>query len=471
MIKELFIPTEKNNYTPHLLGNKFLAIVVVALSIVNFLTPNVFPSLVSKTYASSISADDLIALANSDRAKEGLGSLTKNSKLTAAAKAKAEDMLAKDYWSHYGPNGETPWQFIKGAGYTYTYAGENLAKGFITSSATHTAWMNSPTHKANIMKPEFKDVGIYVIDGTLQGEATTLVVQMFGSLSSSGNVTSPSSSSKASSVSSSKATVTKTVPTTITSPATGLITNQPTLEVKGTTSNGSVVNLNINGSILSTLNSTSDSYTFTVATLPEGENTIYVESIKNKVSTKSESIKITLDTVLPKIDKDSFTIVEKSDGKYKFGIDISDNLKLSSTKYKINDIESDLAENRYGYILKGEGVILTATDEAGNSISESIKTENVSSVLASFDGTNTNISEANFTDKVALSLQGLTEGSPKDLFNLAVGLFILIVLLVDGIAIYRLKLGHHDRAKSALHIPHLAVVLLLVIFSKIGSII
>ena len=77
MIKDLFIPTEKNNYTPHLLGNKFLAVVVVALSIVNFLTPNIFPSLVSKTYASSISADDLIALANSDRTKEGLGSLTK----------------------------------------------------------------------------------------------------------------------------------------------------------------------------------------------------------------------------------------------------------------------------------------------------------------------------------------------------------------------------------------------------------
>jgi len=92
-------------------------------------------------------------------------------------------------------------------------------------------------------------------------------------------------------------------------------------------------------------------------------------------------------------------------------------------------------------------------------------------VLSAYDGTSTSISEANFPDKVALSLQGLTEGSPKDLFNLAVGLFILIILVVDGIAIYKLKLGHHDRAKSALHIPHLAVVLLLVIFSKIGSII
>ena len=471
MIKELFIPTEKNNYTPHLLGNKFLAGVVVVLSFVNFLTPGIFPSLVSKTYASSIAADDLIALANSDRAKEGLGSLTKNSKLTAAAKAKAEDMLAKDYWSHYGPNGETPWQFIKGAGYTYTYAGENLAKGFITSSATHIAWMNSPTHKANIMKPEFKDVGIYVVDGTLQGEATTLVVQMFGSLSSSSNTSSPSSSSKASSVASSKATVTKTVPTTITSPATGLITNQPTIEVKGSTNNGSVVNLNINGSISSTLNSTSDSYTFTVATLPEGENTIYVESVKNRVSSKSDSIKITLDTELPKIDKDSFTIVEKAEGKYKFGIDISDNLKLTSAKYKINNVEVELTENRYGYILKGESVEFSATDEAGNKAIDSIHTELVSSVLSAYDGTSTTVSEANFTDKLNLSLQGLTQDNPKDLFNLAIGLFILIVLLVDGIAIYRLKLGHHERGKSALHIPHLAVVLLLVIFSKIGSII
>jgi uncharacterized protein YkwD len=471
MIKELFLPTEKNNYTPHLLGNKFLAGVVVVLSFVNFLTPGIFPSLVSKTYASSISADDLIALANSDRVKNGLGSLTKNSKLTAAAKAKAEDMLAKDYWSHYGPNGETPWQFIKGAGYVYTYAGENLAKGFITSSATHDAWMNSPTHRANILKPEFKDIGIYVVDGTLQGEATTLVVQMFGSLSSSSNTSNPTSSSKASSVSSSKATVTKTVPTTITSPATGLVTNQPVLEIKGNTTNGSTVNLNINGSVVNTLNTTSETYSFTTTTIPEGENTIYVESVRNGISTKSDSIKITLDTELPKIDKDSFTIVEKVDGKYKFGINISDNLKLTSTKYKINEIESDLTKNRYGYILKGESVEFSAIDEAGNKAVDSLHTEIVSSVLSAYDGTNTTVSEANFPEKIALSLQGLTQDNPKDLFNLAIGLFILIVLLVDGIAIYRLKLGHHERAKSALHIPHLAVVLLLVIFSKIGSII
>jgi len=471
MIKELFLPTEKNNYTPRFLGNKFLALVVIALSIVNFLTPGIFPSLVVKTYASSISADDLISLANSERSKEGLGSLTKNSKLTAAAKAKAEDMLAKDYWSHYGPNGETPWQFIKGAGYTYTYAGENLAKGFITSSATHTAWMNSPTHKANILKAEFRDVGIYVVDGTLQGEATTLVVQMFGSLSATANTTSPSSSSKASSVSSSKATVTKTVPTTIVSPATGLITNQAVIEIKGNVANGSTVNLNINGIVTSTLNSTSESYSFTTGTIPEGENTIFVESVKNKVSSKSESIKITLDTTLPKVDKDSFTIVEKLDGKYKFGIDITDNLKLSTTKYTINDISTELIENRYGYILKGESVSFKVIDVAGNEVTESIKTETVSSVLSAYDGTSTTISDATFSDKLELSLQGMTQGSPKDLFNLAVGLFILIILVVDGIAIYRLKLGNHDRAKSALHIPHLAVVLLLVLFSKIGSII
>ena len=471
MIKELFLPTEKNNYTPRFLGNKFLALVVIALSIVNFLTPGIFPSLVVKTYASSISADDLISLANSERSKEGLGSLTKNSKLTAAAKAKAEDMLAKDYWSHYGPNGETPWQFIKGAGYTYTYAGENLAKGFITSSATHTAWMNSPTHKANILKAEFRDVGIYVVDGTLQGEATTLVVQMFGSLSATANTTSPSSSSKASSVSSSKATVTKTVPTTIVSPATGLITNQAVIEIKGNVANGSTVNLNINGIVISTLNSTSESYSFTTGTIPEGENTIFVESVKNKVNSKSESIKITLDTTLPKVDKDSFTIVEKLDGKYKFGIDITDNLKLSTTKYTINDISTELIENRYGYILKGESVSFKVIDVAGNEVTESIKTETVSSVLSAYDGTSTTISDATFSDKLELSLQGMTQGSPKDLFNLAVGLFILIILVVDGIAIYRLKLGNHDRAKSALHIPHLAVVLLLVLFSKIGSII
>jgi hypothetical protein len=72
-----------------------------------------------------------------------------------------------------------------GAGYQYEYAGENLAKNFLFSDGVVTAWMNSPTHRDNILKREYTEVGYAIVNGTLNGEQTTLVVQMFGKPASS----------------------------------------------------------------------------------------------------------------------------------------------------------------------------------------------------------------------------------------------------------------------------------------------
>jgi hypothetical protein len=90
-------------------------------------------------------------------------------------------MFAKNYWAHNSPTGTTPWDFITASGYKYVVAGENLAKNFSTSQAVVNAWMASPTHKDNIVKPSYKEIGFAVVNGTLNGEETTLVVQMFGS--------------------------------------------------------------------------------------------------------------------------------------------------------------------------------------------------------------------------------------------------------------------------------------------------
>ena len=56
-----------------------------------------------------------------------------------------------------------------------------MAKDFSSADAIVTAWMNSPTHKANLLSGKYKDIGIAVVDGRLNGSDTTLVVQMFGS--------------------------------------------------------------------------------------------------------------------------------------------------------------------------------------------------------------------------------------------------------------------------------------------------
>ncbi len=133
----------------------------------------------SKLHAANYTSQEVIALANEDRAALGLEPLNADEKLMQAAMDKARDMFEKGYWDHFGPNGESPWQFIKGEGYEYTMAGENLAKGYTDANKMNQAWMESPGHRANIVKAEFNEIGVAVVDGTLEGQDVTLVVQMF----------------------------------------------------------------------------------------------------------------------------------------------------------------------------------------------------------------------------------------------------------------------------------------------------
>ena len=129
----------------------------------------------------SFSADQIIALTNEKRSQNGLGGVSYNSQLAAAAKAKAADMFASNYWAHNSPSGKTPWSFISSAGYHYVYAGENLARDFNDAGAVVNAWMNSPSHKGNLLDRNFKEIGVAVENGRLDGREGILVVQMFGS--------------------------------------------------------------------------------------------------------------------------------------------------------------------------------------------------------------------------------------------------------------------------------------------------
>lgn len=131
---------------------------------------------------SDFSATSLLNDTNQQRAADHEASLTLNQQLTDAAQAKANDMAAKNYWSHDSPNGQTPWSFITAAGYHYEAAGENLAYGFDSGSDVVTAWMNSPTHRANVLGASYKDVGFGVAQApNYQGKGLeTIVVAEYG---------------------------------------------------------------------------------------------------------------------------------------------------------------------------------------------------------------------------------------------------------------------------------------------------
>ncbi len=134
-------------------------------------------------YASDTTISGLLQGTNSQRSGNGLAELSLQGQLNQAAQAKANDMVARDYWSHTTPDGASPWVFITNAGYNYETAGENLAYGFDTSASTVTAWMNSAEHRANILNSSFKEVGFGIANSAnYQGTGPqTVVVAMYGS--------------------------------------------------------------------------------------------------------------------------------------------------------------------------------------------------------------------------------------------------------------------------------------------------
>lgn len=139
-----------------------LLLVIVTFA-VNLLQPLVERAVLS--YATEMSVSQLLAATNAQRAANGVAPLTLNSKLNSAAQSKAEDMVTRNYWSHNTPDGQEPWVFFNNVGYKYFKAGENLAYGFSTSDATVAGWMNSPTHKANLLDGAFTEVGFGFTNG------------------------------------------------------------------------------------------------------------------------------------------------------------------------------------------------------------------------------------------------------------------------------------------------------------------
>lgn len=177
----LFIPHHTNNYRARVLHVDVLCFYLVAvfffhtaLSFIHRIAPDVLG------YAIDMSVEQLLSVTNEKRGAIGLAPLQFNSALSNAASQKAADMFAKNYWAHTSSEGSTPWQFITSSGYEYRFAGENLAKNFLRSPDVVEAWMASPTHRDNILKQEYRDVGFAIVNGVLEGEETTLIVQMFG---------------------------------------------------------------------------------------------------------------------------------------------------------------------------------------------------------------------------------------------------------------------------------------------------
>jgi hypothetical protein len=131
-------------------------------------------------YATNINRSDLLAYANTSRAQNGLGPLSLNGQLNTSSQGKAQDMINNNYWSHVSPSGVQPWYWFDMAGYAYQSAGENLAYGFDSSNGVNNGWMNSPSHRDNVLG-DYVDVGFGIANGeNYQGGQNTVVVAHYG---------------------------------------------------------------------------------------------------------------------------------------------------------------------------------------------------------------------------------------------------------------------------------------------------
>ena len=179
-LKHLFIPHEHNDYKPHILREVSVTIISVFAIILLSVSAGTISYIKNNGLTATVLPAVLVDLTNNARLSNIQKVLTRNPTLDEVAKMKAEDMARVGYFAHTSPTGVTPWHWFNQAGYSFKYAGENLAINFSESADVENAWLNSPTHKANILNSHFTEIGIATIDAVYQGIPTTFVVQAFG---------------------------------------------------------------------------------------------------------------------------------------------------------------------------------------------------------------------------------------------------------------------------------------------------
>lgn len=165
----------------HPLGGRIIFWNFVLLMLVKVIIPHsAFQSASLIGLTPPFDSREIIKITNEARVAHNLPALRPDSKLDLAASDKLNDMAIKEYFAHVSPNGINPWYWIKNARYNYSIAGENLAIGFITANDTVQGWLNSSSHRANVLNNQYLDIGVAVKSVEINGREGVLVVQMFG---------------------------------------------------------------------------------------------------------------------------------------------------------------------------------------------------------------------------------------------------------------------------------------------------
>lgn len=176
-----FLPHASNDYLPDYLQRTALALMGM-LVVISFTMSNVYALLwqQSNWLVGAVLPAVIVSETNGERDVADLPALVRSPILDEAARLKAEDMAARGYFAHYSPEGVSPWHWFNQVNYPFVHAGENLAVHFTDSKEVVEAWMHSPTHRANIVNNNYREIGVGTAKGRFEGYDTVFVVQLFG---------------------------------------------------------------------------------------------------------------------------------------------------------------------------------------------------------------------------------------------------------------------------------------------------
>lgn len=313
-LKDLFFSYSGNQFSPKILKtNRLIAYgasaIVIKILIISFVVSLPLSAWVTPD-VSKKQAEKIINLTNEIRINLGLEVLVKNDILSQGAYDKAQDMLVEQYFAHVSPKKKGLGYWLRKSNYDYVTAGENLAMGFSDAADVVNAWTQSKTHYANIIDPDFKEIGVGVVSGQFNGYDTTLVAQFFGAPTGSKIISNqerePETSTSTSNLTNKKVFGEKIMATSFSAPILvypkdGFETNNSSVDFSVLALVAETLKVYLNDqNILETTNQQNGNFQFTI-TLNEGENNLMFEATNGSKTLSSDIYKIYLDQTPPEI--------------------------------------------------------------------------------------------------------------------------------------------------------------------------
>lgn len=290
----LYLPRQAQTHYSSRRGLATLGLVLIAVMLFN-----AFAAPISVSASSSdLAVTSLLDKHNDERKQFNLPALKFNPVLAISAQRKAQAMLASNCWSHYCPDGKEPWDFFHDAGYAYFVAGENLAEGFYDVEDVMTAWMNSPTHRDNILRKDYEEVGFGIVQGTYQGRANNIIITVHFATPQITNLGSDAPSGE--------------LPTpTIVEPVNNSAFNSTSVTISGTAPEATQIKLFNNGKEFITADASEGIYTYFATQLAPGDYSVNaVSAIGSRESNPSATTVFKIDFAADPVEAKNITVTE-----------------------------------------------------------------------------------------------------------------------------------------------------------------